>query len=107
MPGQIKIYAPTKLPDYGLSEQGFQTWKTELRIYLNQQDDFLVFMKGGIYANWSPAEEGERLRVKAKKREDPLVDDEVELDKRNRDLDLFLSLIAKTVSQNHYPIIMR
>ena len=106
MPGQIKIYAPTKLPDYGLSEQGFQTWKTELRIYLNQQDDFLVFMKGGIYANWSPAEEGERLRVKAKKREDPLVDDEVELDKRNRDLDLFLSLIAKTVSQPHYPIIM-
>ena len=68
MPGQIKIYAPTRLPDYGLSEQGFQTWKTELRIYLNQQDEFLVFMPGGIYAEWLPAEEGERLKTKAKKK---------------------------------------
>jgi len=105
MPGQIKIYAPTRLPDHSLSEQGFQTWKTELRIYLNQEDKFLVFMPGGLYAKWEPAEEGTRLKVKAKKGV-PLVDDEVDLDSRNRDLDLFLSLIAKTVSENHYPVIM-
>ena len=105
MPGQIKVYAPTRLPDQGLSEQGFQTWKTELRIYLNQNEEFLEFMPGGLYPKWEPAEEGERLTVKAKKG-DPPVDDVVDLAKRNRDLDLFLSLIAKTVSQDHYQVIM-
>ena len=57
---------------------------------------------------WNSAEGGnERITDKKKvKRDNVEVDDTVSLEERNRDLTLFLSLIAKTVTENHYSVVM-
>ena len=52
----IKIHPPTQLPDRNVSETQFNIWKEELEVYLSQEDDFAVFLNGGMYQTWTCAE---------------------------------------------------
>ena len=52
----IKIYPPSQLPDRLVSETQFNIWVEELEVYLSQEKDFEVFLKGGNYENWESAE---------------------------------------------------
>ena len=107
MPG-IKITAPEQLPEGAISEQRFLKYKTELEVYLASDDKFRQYLPRGAYAVWNAAEGGvERITTKQKVKIDGAeVDDIVTLEDRNRDLELFLSLIARTVTENHYGVIM-
>ena len=107
MPG-IKITAPEQLPEGAISEQRFLKYKTELEVYLASDDKFRQYLPRGAYDVWNAAEGGgERLTTKKKVKVNGVeVDDTVSLEDRNRDLTLFLSLIAKTVTDNHYGVIM-
>ena len=56
MPATIKIYPPSQLPDKGVNETQFNIWTEELEVYLQQDDDFSVFLPGGKYSVWSSFE---------------------------------------------------
>ena len=104
----IKIHPPEKLPDSALSEQQFQIYKTELEVYLSSDEKLLPFLTGGPYGTWRAAE-GFPDRLHEAKRPAPGedIDDANVFARRKRDLMLFLSLVAKTVSVNHYSTIMQ
>jgi hypothetical protein len=98
----IKIHPPEKLPDSGLSEQQFLIYKTELEVYLSSDDKCLPFLPTGQYNTWTAAETlPDRLAAAAG------TDNAATFETRKRDLTCFLSLIAKTVSINHYSTIMQ
>ena len=60
----IKIYAPTQLPDRGVSETQFDIWCEELEVYLNQEDEFAQFLPNGKYSTWQSKEANtERIAV--------------------------------------------
>ena len=107
MPG-IKITAPEQLPEGAISEQRFLKYKTELEVYLASDDRFRQYLPNGAYHQWNAAEGGgERLTNRARVKVNNVeADDTVSLEDRNRDLALFLSLIAKTVTENHYAWVM-
>ena len=52
----IKIYPPTQLPDREVNETQFNIWVEELEVYLCQEKDYEIFLKGGKYENWESAE---------------------------------------------------
>ena len=58
----IKIHPPKQLPDKGLSEQKFETWTTELEVWLGEDDDMARFMEDGQYRTWQ-AEESSPGRI--------------------------------------------
>ena len=97
----IKIHPPEKLPDSGLSEQQFLIYQTELEVYLSSDERLLPFLPAGRYNTWTAAETlPDRLDA-------AVGDDNAAIfERRKRDLTLFLSLITKTVSINHYSTIM-
>ena len=49
MPASIKVLAPERLPEGELTEQAFQTYQTELEVYLYLNEKFRPFLKGGAY----------------------------------------------------------
>ena len=109
--GGIKIHPPNQLPEGSLSEQEFQKWKTELEMYLSMEDKFALFLPGETYCEWKPGEEGEK-RIREKKQVlgadgITLVEDTVLLAARNKQLNVFLGLIAKTVAQGHYATVTK
>ena len=113
---QIKINPPERLPEGALTEQQFQTYRTELEVYLELEDKFEQFMSGE-YKGWTAAEENQdRIEDltegdKMKAEHEPSRDrreaaDAKLLAKKRKELRLFLSLVAKTVSPNHYTTVM-
>ena len=107
MPG-IKISAPEQLPEGPISEQRFVRYKTELKVYVDSDEKFRHFLEKGAYSTWSAAEGGgERLtESKQVKVNGVLTNDTVSLEDRNRDLTLFLSVVAKSVDESHYGQVM-
>ena len=53
----IKVYPPKQLPDRGVTETQFDIWIEELEVYISQEDDLSMFLPGGRYEKWLPAEE--------------------------------------------------
>ena len=43
----IKVLPPERLPEGELTEQDFQTYKTELEVFLQLEDKFHPFFPGG------------------------------------------------------------
>ena len=98
----IKYTPPNQLPEKNLSEQEFQKWKTELEMYLSMEDKFALFFPGQPCAEWRAGEEGEQRIA-----EIPAgVPREKTLLLLNTHLKVFLSLIAKCVSDGHHATVM-
>ena len=104
--GGIKYTPPNKLPEGPISEQEYQKWKCELEMYLSMEDKFALFFPGQRLQNWLSGEEvgDERLtedQLQPRQERDP------DLAARNRHLKIFLSLIAKCVSDGHHTMVMQ
>ena len=116
----IKIYPPTQLPDREVNETQFNIWVEELEVYLCQEKDYEIFLKGGKYENWESAEVNpDRVPdVKDEDRVQPSQEDGIsaavarqrtaeKLKKIRKDLRTVLSIIGKCVSEGHYNSITR
>ena len=51
----VKILPPNPLPLKGLTQQKFDQWMSELKLYLGSDDDMERFMTEGIYNQWEAA----------------------------------------------------
>ena len=102
-----KIHPLEKLPVRGLTEQQFQVWQTQVRAWLYCDDTLGHFLPDRRYNNWQ-AEESNAHRIQV------LADPDLELPqnptqvqrdelltKRQRQLVVFLSQVANSVSTNH------
>ena len=103
--GGIKYLPPNTLPEGSLSEQQFQQYKTELESFLSMEDKFALFLPGETYSEWEPGEEGgNRIREKRQILDDDgetRIEDPKTLAYRNKHLQVFLTTIARTVSEGH------
>ena len=102
----IKVLPPERLPEGELTEQDFQTYKTELEVFLQLEDKFHPFFPGGAYQEWKAGENGED-RLTEVGRVGEVDDTPAKLVIRNMDLRLFLSLIAKTLAKSRYGTVMQ
>ena len=102
MPGGIKISKPERLPKEDVSEPDLHSWWNELLNYLNQDDDFHLFKKKGIYSSWTAAEIDEDRITEIH------ADDEVDkLNARRRQLNNYLTIIAGCCSKDQYMLVIR
>ena len=84
---KIKISKPERLPREGVTDTDLNTWINEIFNYLNQEDDFNMFQKGGVYQTWQAAEVNpNRIATAA---ED---DGQANLNKRRRQLHNYLTI---------------
>ena len=111
----IKIHKPEQLPVRELSEQLFDVWRLQLRAWLSSDQDMAQFLPRGRYSQWE-AEEAypDRIRQLVVTGPDPELPDnptetqtEELLDKRRRQLEIFLIQVASCVSLNHYTTVVR
>ena len=111
----IKIYAPTQLPDRGVSETQFDIWCEELEVYLNQEDEFAQFLPNGKYSTWQSKEANtERIAVLHL---DDRSDNQVQAVREREDTDKLrsvrtklrtvLALIGKCCPEGHYNSVIR
>ena len=98
----IKIYPPNQLPAEGITDVQFAIWKEELEVYLEIENKFRNFLPGGLYEEWTPAEQNEKRILLAK-----APDTETKLPDIRRDLRQFITIIAKYVHQDYYNPIIR
>ena len=102
MAGGIKISKPERLPAESVSETDLHAWWNELLNYLNQEEDFAKFKQNGPYASWTPAEEHED-RLEQHKGNDTAMD----LPKRQRQLNNYITIIAGCCSKDQYMHVIR
>ena len=110
-----KIRSPEPLPLKDLSEQKFGIWKTQLKAWLSSDDTLAPFLPTGNYSTWQ-AEETNPLRITELVQPGPDPDlpqnptqaqrDQL-LEKRRRQLEIFISQVASCVSINHYNTVVR
>ena len=75
-------------------------------MYLSSEDKFAHFFPGQTLQNWLSGEEAGDERLTAEQIE-PRQEREPDLAARNRHLKMFLSLIAKCVSDGHHTMVMQ
>ena len=109
----VKIHAPTPLPDRGLTELRYNIWQNQLKSWLDSDDVLAQFMPRGRYSTWE-AEERNPLRLDEVANGDPdLPADATDaqrqdlLEKRRRQLGVFLSQVASTVATSMYTTVIR
>ena len=111
----VKIHAPEQLPLRELNEQKFSIWRNQLRVWLASDDTLAPFLATGQYSQWQ-SEEVNRHRIL--RLVDPGPDLDLQenataqqraalLDKRRRQLDIFISQVASCVHPNHYNTVVR
>ena len=110
---KAKVNPPEPLPIKGLTQTQFDIWSAELEAWLAADDVQSQFLPGRLYGEWQSQEQNpHRIAVVApadpelpaepnQQQRDALVD------KRRRQCQVFISLVAKCVSQNHYLEITR
>ena len=98
---RIKISKPERLPREGVTDIDLNTWKNELLNYLSQDDVFEKFCDEGPYSTWEAAESN-------KQRISNFVvpDSELDLIKRRRQLNNFITITAGCCYKDHYMTII-
>ena len=107
----IKVYPPNQLPDRGVSETQFSIWIEELEVYLSQEPDYRIFLKGEAYDSWEAAENNPNRLVNVKGEDvqggRTAAQNTTQLKIRQRQLRTVLSIVGKCVSLGHYDAVMR
>ncbi len=98
----IKIYPPNVLPQENITDVQFEIWKETIEVYLEIEEKFRRFLPGGMYSEWTPAENNEKRILIAK-----APDTAQELPDLRRDLRQFISIVAKFVHCDYFNPIMR
>ena len=99
---KIKISKPERLPREGVTDTDLNTWINEIFNYLNQEDDFHLFKKGGPYESWQAAEVNPD-RIAALAQQDVEANN---LNKRRRQLHNYLTIIAGCAFKDQYMVII-
>ena len=110
---KAKVNPPEALPIKGLTQTQFDIWSAELEAWLAADDAQSQFLPGRLYGEWQSQEQNpHRIAVVAPA--DPELPAEPTqnqrdalTDKRRRQCQVFISLVAKCVSENHYLEITR
>ena len=100
----MKIVMPEKLPETGLTRVNFKTFINCFVVYFQQNDDFVFFLKGGLYETWKAAE-SIPLRIETLHADDiptEAAQGEPRLKKRQKDLATMLSMLGSRVDQYDY-----
>ena len=99
----MKINPPEKLPAIGVTETGLEIWYDQLLSYLEQEDDYALFMDGGAYDTWEPAEEyPDRIRRVVNPDHGP-----ADLAKRRKQLRTFLTISARACHEHTYNTVIK
>ena len=100
-----KVHPPNPLPPKALTQTQFDIWSAELQAWLAADDTQAQFLPGAIYAEWQ-SEEQNPHRIAATIATDPdlpAAPTQAQRDaltaKRRRQCQVFLSLVAKCVSE--------
>ena len=108
-----KVHPPNPLPPKSLTQQQFEIWSAELQAWLSSDETQAQFLPGSLYETWQ-SEEQNPHRIAALLPGDPDTPDNATaaqllalVTKRRRQCKVFLSLVAKCVSENHYLEIIR
>ena len=108
-----KVHAPNPLPPKSLTQTQFNIWAAKLQAWLAADNHNAQFLPGRMYGEWQSEEQNpHRIAVLAAGDPDlaaePTAQQRVSLiDKRRRQCQVFISLVAKCVSENHYLEITR
>ena len=103
-----KVHTPNPLPPKSLTQTQFDIWAAELQAWLAADDHNAQFLPGRMYGEWRSEEQNlDRIPVLAAGDPDlpaePTQQQRASLiDKRRRQCQVFISLVAKCVSENHY-----
>ena len=108
-----KVHAPNPLPPKSLTQTQFDIWSAELQAWLSSDETQAQFLPGSLYETWQSEEENPN-RIAAVLPGDPETPADATaaqlaalVAKRRRQCKVFLSLVAKCVSENHYLEIIR
>ena len=108
-----KVHPPNPLPPRSLTQTQFDIWASELEAWLAADDNQALFLPGAIYGEWQLEEDNPHRGavVLATDPDLPAKPTQAQRDslrdKRRRQCKVFLSQVAKCVSQNHYLEIIR
>ena len=94
---RIKISKPERLPRDGITDIDLNTWKNELLNYLSQDDNFEKFSDDGPYSTWEASETSKHRILNA-----VLPDTELDLAKRRKQLNNFITITAGCCYKDHY-----
>ena len=98
---KVKVHPPEQLPATGVTDVKLNIWIDQLKAYLSQEDDYVKFLEGGDYAEWTAAEENpQRIIAHAG------VDAAADLPKRRRQLFVVLTIIARSCQEADYNVVM-
>ena len=64
-PRGLYLKPPEKLPSTGVTKVTFKVFMNQLVAYLEQDPHNYMFLKDGWYSNWSPKQNGYRIKVLA------------------------------------------
>ena len=103
---RCKVEIPNQLPASGLTRVQFKSWKEAMIVYLKQNEDYGYFFSGGLYEEWTKAEDFND-RIKSLHNGDSSKDDteaiqSARLSKRRTDLHTMLNIIGGKVDQYDY-----
>ena len=110
---KAKVNAPEPLPPKGLTQTQFDIWAAKLEAWLAADDSQAFFLPGRLYGDWQLQEQNpHRVAVVAPGDPELPVDPTQQqrdalVDKRRRQCQVFILLVAKCVSENHYLEITR
>ena len=108
-----KVLPPNQLPPKDLTQTKFNIWAAEIQAWLAAVDTNAKFLPGGLYRDWQSEEQNpHRVAVVAPGDPDLPAEPTAQqraaiLDKRRRQCKVFVSLVAKGISENHYLEITR
>ena len=109
-----KVHAPSPWPPKQLTQQQFNIWSSELEAWLASDKIQANFLPDRLYSTWQSQEQNpHRIPQLAEAGDQDLPNNATPaqqlalLTKRRRQLQVFLSQVAKCVSENHYMEIIR
>ena len=104
-----KVHPPNLLPPKSLTQTQFDIWAAELEAWLAADNNQALFLPGAVYGEWQLEEDNpHRIAVDPNLPAEPTQAQRDSLrDKRRRQCKVFLSQVAKCISQNHYLEITR
>ena len=94
---KIKISKPERLPREGITDIDLNTWKNEILNYLSQDDNFEKFCDDGPYSTWEASETNKQRILVA-----VLPDTDLDLPKRRKQLNNFITITAGCCYKDHY-----
>ena len=110
---KVRVSLPEKLPNEGLTAVDFETWRSDVLIYLSQSEEYERFLSGGVYSTWEALDdEPSRLTELAETDHPPAPNAQnaaaiaTRLATRNKQLKTMLGQVAGKCNKSMYRDVM-